>query len=610
MVTSHDFYNIRCYFEGMNTISMIGGGRNSFIVSKALRTFMIAAVLTAAANQLAHTADSMIVGHVVGTDAVSAINLVLPLVEVLNCFGFLICFGANALCAQAIGSDDKDKVAKVFTSTIITVMTLGLAVSLGISFFSKEIVNIMSDEPRLNGMAYDYIHTYSMGAWLQMMSYGLSLMVATDGHPRVVTKSVLLGALTNIVVDIVTIKVLGMGVEGAALGSLSMFTVNIIILVQYLRKPESSYSLKMPGKKFFSYFVENVKQGAPITLSNSLMAVTILLLNDIVLRYEGADGLFLWSVCLQMLLLTYVFIDGLIESLFAIGGILVGERDLRGVQILVRKELIFIGSLVAGVIVMMYIPGLVGMMFGATDPKLAAELDRVLHIFAVMLIPFGVTQILLSAYQLMGHNKASVTTATAQTTLMVLTVWVIAELEGVELWWGFPLGCISVLALQLLYTFIQSHLHSKAISPVTMIPKEVSGYTFDASVKYDTKEVGEVLTDIDQFLKEANVDRMVAFEVNLCCEELMTNIAKYSEGNVLKRTFDVHIHINEEGIFVTLKDAGKPFDPITAGKMADEHIGDKDYPHLGLRLVTQIIPDISYKYMYGENTVLISRKNN
>ena len=91
--------------------------RNSFIVSKALKTFVMAAVLTAAASQLAHTADSMIVGHVVGTDAVSAINLVLPLVEVLNCMAFLICFGANAICAQAIGRHDMDKVARTFTST-------------------------------------------------------------------------------------------------------------------------------------------------------------------------------------------------------------------------------------------------------------------------------------------------------------------------------------------------------------------------------------------------------------------------------------------------------------------------------------------------------------
>lgn len=593
----------------MNTHTATSPARNSFIVSKALTTFVMAAVLTSAANQLAHTADSMIVGHIVNTDAVSAINLVLPIVEVLNCFGFLIAFGANALCAQAIGSDDKERVAKIFSSTIIAVMTLGLAVSLGLSFFSMDIVEKMSDEPRLNPMAFSYIHVYAMGAWLQMMSYGLSLMVATDGQPRIVTKSVIAGAITNIIVDILTIYVLGMGVEGAALGSLSMFTVNIIILVQYIRKPESSYKFKWPGKDFFPIFVQNMKQGAPITLSNSLMAVTILLLNHIVLTYLGADGLFLWSVCLQMLLLSYVFIDGLIESLFAIGGILVGERDVKGLQILVKKALIIIGSLVTIVIVLMYIPGLIGFLFGVTEPTLSMELNRVLQIFALMLIPFSVTQILLSTYQLLGHEKTSVITATAQTVFMVITVWITAEVEGVELWWGFAVGCIMVLALQICNSFIQSRLQNNTISSITMIPNDLGGHTFDRSVNYDEKEVGLVLNEIDKFLKESGVDKQSLFEVNLCCEELMTNIARHSVGSILKHTFDVHIYINDEGIFVTLKDAGKPFDPIKAGKMADKNIGSTEHPYLGLRLVTNIIPDISYKYMYGENTVLICRKN-
>ena len=593
----------------MNTHTATAPARNSFIVSKALTTFVMAAVLTSAANQLAHTADSMIVGHIVNTDAVSAINLVLPIVEVLNCFGFLIAFGANALCAQAIGSDDKERVAKIFSSTIIAVMTLGLAVSLGLSFFSMDIVEKMSDEPRLNPMAFSYIHVYAMGAWLQMMSYGLSLMVATDGQPRIVTKSVIAGAITNIIVDILTIYVLGMGVEGAALGSLSMFTVNIIILVQYIRKPESSYKFKWPGKDFFSIFVQNMKQGAPITLSNSLMAVTILLLNHIVLTYLGADGLFLWSVCLQMLLLSYVFIDGLIESLFAIGGILVGERDVKGLQILVKKALIIIGSLVTIVIVLMYIPGLIGFLFGVTEPTLSMELNRVLQIFALMLIPFSVTQILLSTYQLLGYEKTSVITATAQTVFMVITVWITAEVEGVELWWGFAVGCIMVLVLQICNSFIQSRLQHNTISSITMIPNDLGGHTFDRSVNYDEKEVGLVLNEIDKFLKESGVDKQSLFEVNLCCEELMTNIARHSVGSILKHTFDVHIYINDEGIFVTLKDAGKPFDPIKAGKMADKNIGSKEHPYLGLRLVTNIIPDISYKYMYGENTVLICRKN-
>lgn len=577
--------------------------RNSYIVSKALRTFVMAAVLTAAASQLAHTADSMIVGHVVGTDAVSAINLVLPLVEVLNCMAFLICFGANAICAQAIGRHDMDKAARTFTATVITVMTLGVAVALGISLFSREIVDLMSDEPRLNGMADDYIHTYAMGAWLQMMSYGLSLFVATDGRPRMVTVAVVAGAAVNILVDFVTISVMGMGVDGAALGSLSMFAVNIVILAAWLRRPESSYRFKWPGRSFAAIFKENVREGAPVTLSNSLMAVTIMLINDIVLRYLGSDGLFIWSVCLQMLLLSYVFIDGVIESMFAVGGVLVGERDLRGLEILVRQALIIIAVLVALVIFIMYVPGVVGQFFGvAPGCALSLELDRVLRIFALMLIPFAVTQILLSTYQIMGHEKASVVTAVAQTVMLVVGVWSVAKMEGVELWWGFVLACVLVLLFQVGFTTVRSRLIKAHISPLTMIPRDTGGPTFDRSVCYDTGDVCATLADIDAFLKNSGVPAAEAFKINLCCEELMTNLATYAQGKITSHTFDVHIQINADGIFVTLKDAGRPFDPVTAGRVAGAN------GHMGLRLVTGIVPDITYKYMYGQNTVFICHK--
>ena len=581
--------------------------RNKFVVSKALMNFVFAAVLTAAATQLAHTADSMIVGHTVGPDAVSAINLVLPLVEVLNCMGFLICFGANAMCAQAIGRGDLDKVAKTFTSTIITVMTLGLAVSVLMCVFSWDIVDYMSDQPRLDDMANSYIHHYALGGWLQMLSYGLCLFVATDGRPQIVTKAVIGGALMNGVMDVLLIVVLGMGVEGAALGSLSMFLMNILILAYYLRKPGSSYKFKWPGKDYFRSFISNVKEGAPVTLSNSLMAVTILLLNNIVVTYLGADGLFLWSVCLQMLLLSYVFIDGIVESLFAVGGVLVGERDLKGLQILVRQALIMTGSLVALLIVFMYIPGLVAHLFGVHSGPLVTDMDHVLRIFALMLIPFATTQVLLSSYQLVGYEKTSVTTATAQTFFMVVTVWIVASIENVELWWGFVLACVGVLAMQLLFTYMRSKVVTTEISPLTMIPEKTKDYTFDRSVSYQGDDVYAALNDMHRFMETVNVKRDTMFDIDLCCEELMTNLAKHSTGHVTDHSFDVHMCVNNEGIFVTLKDAGKPFDPIKAGKMKDENIGKPDHQHLGLRLVNNIIPDITYKYMYGQNTVFIHK---
>jgi anti-sigma regulatory factor (Ser/Thr protein kinase) len=257
----------------------------------------------------------------------------------------------------------------------------------------------------------------------------------------------------------------------------------------------------------------------------------------------------------------------------------------------------------------MYLPNVVGFLFGVqAGTPMAIELNRVLRIFALMLIPFSVSQVLLSAYQILGHEKTSVFTATAQTCLLVLGVWFVAELEGVELWWGFAASCALVLLFQLSYTSLRSRFSHEPISPLTMIPQQPKGYTFDHSVKYKLDDVYAALNDIDAFLKGAQVSNATRFDVNVCCEELMTNIAQHSHGRILKQTFDLHIHVNDEGVFVTMKDAGRPFDPIKTGKMADSHIGTEGHEHLGLRLVTNIIPDISYKYMYGQNTVFIWKK--
>ena len=88
-------------------------------------------------------------------------------------------------------------------------------------------------------------------------------------------------------------------------------------------------------------------------------------------------------------------------------------------------------------------------------------------------------------------------------------------------------------------------------------------------------------------------------------EELMTNIAQHSKGRVTHHSFDVHVFVMADRVRLTLRDGGRPFDPIRAGKTTDTEQPDSDIPNLGLLIAANIIPDISYKYMYGLNIVLI-----
>ena len=579
--------------------------RNTYIISKALKSFVSASILTAAAGQLASTFDAIILGQFVGKGGVSALSLVMPVTTFISCLGLLMAFGANALAAREIGSHNLKGASDFFSTAIWSILTIGVAFSLLMYAGIPVIMDIITDEEFLRDLPAEYLSVYVLGAWLEMLSYALCLFVATDGHPRRVMMAVFAGVVVNAAVDVLAVGFLDWGIKGAAWGSLAQYAVNTLLLCLYLRQPACSYSLKWPERKSFQLFVENIKEGAAVSISNVLMAVTVLLISNLVFDALGKRGLFCWSICLQMLLVSVVFINGVMESLFAIGGVMLGEHDLRGFNLLSRRALITVSLLVSIIVVLMYIPGVVGLMFGVKDPQELAVIDHVLRIFSLMMIPFAFTLVLVAVYQVLELIVPSVICAICQLATIIFSIWLFADFAPSHIWWGFPLASFLFLFGQLFLSFIYSRRQRCRVSALTQIPYSEGGRTFDRSVRYQSEEVFTVLESIDTFLKESKLSKDNIFSLNLCCEELMTNIAKHSHGHIVHHSFDVHIYSDDESTWVALKDGGKPFNPLLAGKMADPDIGKEGCEHLGLRLINNIVDNISYKYMYGLNIVLI-----
>ena len=579
--------------------------RNAYIISKALKSFVLASILTAAAGQLASTFDAIILAQFVGEEAVSALSLVMPVTTFISCLGLLMAFGANALAAHEIGSHNLKGASELFSTAVWSILTIGVAFSLLMYAGIPVIMDIITDEELLRALPAEYLSVYVLGAWLEMLSYALCLFVATDGHPRKVTRVVFAGVLVNVVVDVLAVGFLDWGIKGAAWGSLAQYAVNILLLTLYLRQPTCSYSLKWPVRKGFQLFGENIKEGAAVSISNILMAVTVLFISNIVFNVLGERGLFFWSVCLQMLLVSVVFINGVIESLFAIGGVMLGEHDLRGFDLLSRRALITVSLLVSILIVLMYIPGAVGLLFGIEDPQELAALDPVLRIFSLMMLPFALTLVLMAVYQVLELILPSVICVIGQLAAIIVGIYLFATYQPSLIWWGFPVACFLFLMGQLLLSFLYSRRQGCRVSALTQIPYSEGGRTFDSSVRYKSDEVYTVLKNIDAFLQGSKLSEHDLFCLNLCCEELITNIAQHSQGHIVHHSFDVHIYSDDEGTYVTLKDGGKPFNPLFAGKMADPDISKECSEHLGLRLINNLVKNISYKYMYGLNIVLI-----
>ena len=579
--------------------------RNSYLVSKALKSFMFASILAALAQQVATTTDAIVVSHLIGPDAMSAVNLVMPVLSLCTCIGYLFGMGGSVVAAKAMGRRDLLTANRVFTTAVAATSCIGVLLSVVGYCLAPQITSVICPvDSRIYPLTLSFLQTIILGVAFSLVGFTLQNFVKTDGNPRLVTMAVMTSTLLNFVFDIVFIKLFHMGIAGSAWATIVSYLVAVSVCLLHFRRPHHSIHLDwsfLKGKfSILNYQLSIVKEGFPMCINGLLLGLCIYGFNSIVLHAQGADGMYIWSVCLQLFLITQMVMVGIGGSLFSIGGLLAGERDMLGLAILFRRVMIYICSvLLVLMLIVMVMPEAFGKLFGSSAINVGDQLNTALCVFSLMLIPYSIVANLRVVYQIVGYRTMSVVFSIAQLVVMVLFVWIFALVSPGNLWWGFPMSAIVLLLIVLLVAWYKHHQQPDT-AWVTLIPSTTEGRAMNISVRLNHDDVIQVLKDIADFLKACEVDSSTAYHVRLCCDELISNIVNYAvEKHPEKHFVDVHIRCLDKMVSVLLKDDGRPFNPIL--KETPEGI-----EHLGLRLVNGTNHNLTYQYMYDQNMVYMT----
>ena len=579
--------------------------RNGYLVSKALKNFMLASILTALAQQVATTTDAIVVSHLIGPDAISAVNLVTPVLTLCTCLGFLFGTGGSVVAAKAMGRRDMVTANYVFTAAMTATVVIGFLFSIAGFLFAPEITSFICPvDSRIYPLTLSFLQTVILGVGFSLVGFTLQSFVKTDGNPRMVSIAVMSSTVLNFVFDIVFIKFFGMGIAGSAWATIISYIVALVICLLHFGRPHHSLNIDwtfLKGKwSVFSSQGSILKEGFPMCINSLILGLSIYGFNSIVLHARGADGMYVWSVCLQLFLITQMVMAGIGGSLFSIGGMLAGEHDMLGLTILFRRVMMYICSVLAVfMLFVMFLPGVFGKLFGSYAIDVGNQLDKALCIYSLMLIPYAIVANLRVLYQIIGYRVATVVLSIAQLVVMVLFVWLLSIVSPENLWWGFPASAVVLMVMVLLFAW-HEHRQNPETGLVTLVPKNSEGLDFNVSVRMTLDDLAQVLKDIDLFLQECKVEHSTAYHVCLCCDELISNIINFAVKKHPEKHFvDVHIRCVGSMVSVLLKDDGRPFNPILKEQSEESE-------HLGLKLVRGSYSSINYKYMYDQNLVFMT----
>ena len=578
--------------------------KKDYLIAKALHKFMWASILASVASQIAMTTDAIVVSQFIGPEAISAINLTMPVVIFFNFLMMLFGMGGSVLVAKSLGERDAQTTNNVFTSTLIGLVVVGVFFSALLLIFSPQVASfITNDTPVVYTLSLRYLRIMLLGTTITILFMTITNFIKTDGNPQLVMKAVLVSSLVNLIFDILFIAVLKTGIEGSAWASIIGSVTALLLCSRHFQSANNSYHWQVELKRCHQFILQGVKMGFPMGINTLLLGISTYAINSIILSHLGADGIFAWAVCFQLFVIQQMVLGGIATAIYSIGGLLIGEKDIVGLRLLTNKVMKYVClSLLAFTLFVLITPESIGWLFASKQIQSEGMLYSALRIYALLLIPYAIAVVYRILYQILGYWSLSVVMSIVQMGSMILFVGLLAWVRPDWLWWGFPISGLFLLVVYLVVTLVIHHQNPDA-EVMTLIPQAEDGQSLNFSVRYQNEDVQQALENISVFLESCDIEPATSFQINLCCEELMYNIVTYAVNkDTDKHLFDVHIVCHKETVSVLIKDDGKPFNPILKTVSFNE-----DGDGLGLALVNTMA-DIKYKFMYNQNVVFLTFK--
>ena len=243
-------------------------------ISRKIILFAIPLFLGNLFQQLYNTADSLIVGNYLGSNALAAVsssgNLIFLMVGFING----IAMGAGVVIARYYGAKDKENLEKSIHTTVAFGIAAGIALTVIGMLLAPKILVLMGTPAEVLPESITYFRTYfagSIGVIMYNIFVGILQSVGDSRHPLIY---LIISSCINVVLDIFFISGLGMGVGAAALATaISQFISAFLCLIHLLRAKEE-YRLQLNKIRFDSQMLwQIIQNGVPSGFQNSVIAI-------------------------------------------------------------------------------------------------------------------------------------------------------------------------------------------------------------------------------------------------------------------------------------------------------------------------------------------------
>lgn len=254
--------------------------------SKGIFLFALPMLIGALFQQLYNTADSVIVGQFIGTDAMAAVSGANPIMFLLTSLLTGITLGFSILVSQYYGSKNMKRVKHTIDTTYIFVFIAAIIITIIGVFFSGSILRFINTPEAIFVQAKEYLIIIFIGTIFSAGYNTISAILRGLGDSTNPLIFLIISTVLNIVLDIVFIIYFNLGVNGVALATIIAQGTSFIFSIIYLNKKHAILKINITNLNFNSdIFKHGLRLGIPSGFQQMLFSFGTIALQSLVNSY-------------------------------------------------------------------------------------------------------------------------------------------------------------------------------------------------------------------------------------------------------------------------------------------------------------------------------------
>ncbi len=304
-------------------------------IFKLFLRFSVPAILGMVVQSLYNIVDRIFIGNIpdVGGLAISGIGVVLPITFIILGFTMLFGIGSGANISIKLGQNNKEEAEKIFGAGFFMLVIVGISITVIGLLFLNQIVNLYGADDSIRSYATGYLRIILLGNVFNVIAFGLNSVIRAEGNAKIAMFTMLIGAITNTVLDPILIYGFNMGVEGAALATIIAQFLSFIWTMHYFLSDKSMLKLRKNAIRFDPALVLKIMSiGASPFAMQIAGSIIGIIMNQSLNHHGGSLAIGAYAAMNSIVTLFFMPIFGMNQGLQPIIGFNYGAKNYHRVK--------------------------------------------------------------------------------------------------------------------------------------------------------------------------------------------------------------------------------------------------------------------------------------